>query len=461
MKSKSSIPFKFWFYILIGFLVCGLVVFEEMVIADSLIADEQKILELEQITGDIRYYDEVLTMSARMAAFTGDKAWQDRYDDHVGKLDVVIEKAVAYGDLGGSKTDEANQKLIQIESEAFKLVDAGRLEEAQALLLSERYLQYKKEYAKGLNGFFVKANWKIESIKQKHIMWIRLIELISVLGVGFIVISTYIGFKSLISSYRQQKVALEYRRMASLGRLSAGMAHEINNALQPIMGLSDILRTRLKKLEKDEEPKRDAMGTPTKSNADHAEMIYENAIYAREIVENILDHSKGIQSQQEAYVAREVLDEAIDFASQSIPGSMSLYKKLTFIDEDINIRVNKTDVTQIIKNILLNAAHAVNEKGQVDLVASLKDVAGNEAKILDLAPQTYCILSIQDRGTGMDKKTMQSIFDPFFTTKVDEGGTGLGLSVSYGMMKQMSGAINVESKKGQGSIFYLYFPVAE
>ena len=294
MTSRPYSKYLFWAYILVGFAVCMLLVAENFFIHSDVDRNQNRSYELNEITHKIRYYDEVLTMSARMAAYTGDSHWEGRYNVFEKKLDTVIKQSLKYGDFGGEKTDNANQQLVEMERHAFALISAGRLADAQAILLSADYKKYKRDYMQGLQGFYTRADAQLHEMQHQHSLRSNFIHYVTVSGVLFIVVSAYVGFSLLNRSHRQQKLALEYRRMASLGRLSAGMAHEINNALQPILGLSDILRSRLDKIMQEGDTSEAA-----RQNHDHAEMIYKNAMYAREIVENILGHSKGIQSQQE------------------------------------------------------------------------------------------------------------------------------------------------------------------
>ena len=181
----------------------------------------------------------------------------------------------------------------------------------------------------------------------------------------------------------------------------------------------------------------------------------------REIVENILSHSRGVDSQKENAHAQALFARSINLAAEGLPKTVKIERYLNPIPEKILDRVNRTDTAQIFKNIIINAAHAMKQKGQILINAEMQQIVDQERPELDLSEGEYCVINIKDYGHGMDQKTIESIFDTFFTTRVDEGGTGLGLSMCYGMMKQLGGAIAVSSKPGQGTTFSLFFPVAD
>ena len=122
-----------------------------------------------------------------------------------------------------------------------------------------------------------------------------------------------------------------------------------------------------------------------------------------------------------------------------------------------------TQIHQVLTNLCANAAHAMRERGgQLDIRQQAVVVNHELAATLpDLQPGNYVRLSVSDNGTGMSPEVVERIFDPFFTTKAMGEGTGLGLAVVHGIMKDHDGAVLVESTPGQGSTFQLYFPAAE
>jgi signal transduction histidine kinase len=126
------------------------------------------------------------------------------------------------------------------------------------------------------------------------------------------------------------------------------------------------------------------------------------------------------------------------------------------------VAVNKTQLTQVVTNLLVNAAQATTGSGTVTVsVARVCPDLKTAAELAIEAGRTYLAVSIADTGCGMDAATCARIFEPFFTTKPVGQGTGLGLSVAYGILRSWQGAITVRSEPGRGSTFVLYVPVIE
>jgi signal transduction histidine kinase len=121
---------------------------------------------------------------------------------------------------------------------------------------------------------------------------------------------------------------------------------------------------------------------------------------------------------------------------------------------------NKTQLVQVITNLVVNAAHAMDNHGTITVTATNWQPTIAEAAQLEIeAGGTYLAVSISDTGSGMDAATQARIFEPFFTTKPIGQGTGLGLSVVYGILKSWKGAITVASEIGHGATFTLYVPL--
>lgn len=407
----------------------------------------ETIVEIEKLVGLITYYDEALTMSARMAAYTGNSKWEDRYKEHETLLDWSLQRALLIAPIGSAEVEKAHNILTDIEQKSFDYINQGHLLLAQSLLMSPQYERQKDIYQEGFKKFYKEASAISYKRRREYLDMLRLVQFINYLMMFMVMLSAYIAYASMGRLQKQQQIAISFQKMAALGRLSAGMAHEINNALQPVMGLSEILKRRFEKHEESED------------EAKKATMIYENTCYMRDIVASILAQSSGIESQREKRPAKAFFEDIIPFASQVLPPGILMKYNFETLGDDIEISVNRTNIVQIAKNIMLNASDAMKGEGVIEVQARIKTMSGANALLYDLQEGRYCVLTIKDHGSGMDKKTMDSIFDPFFTTKLDRGGTGLGLSMSFGLMKQVGGAIGVESKKKQGSTFSLYFPI--
>lgn len=237
----------------------------------------------------------------------------------------------------------------------------------------------------------------------------------------------------------------EREKLAALGHLAGGVAHEINNLLQPAIIFPELLADRLPE---DDIESREDLAT-----------ILESARKARDIVKNILRFARKEELQLDRLNAVTEVKAALAFVRDLIPPSVVLREALAEAPAEGMIAANKTQLTQVITNLIVNAAHAMEDRGTVTV--SIRE----ERPILETAERhsieanrPYIAISIADTGCGMDAATQARIFEPFFTTKPIGKGTGLGLSVVYGILKNWKGAITVASEPGHGATFTLYIP---
>jgi len=218
-------------------------------------------------------------------------------------------------------------------------------------------------------------------------------------------------------------------KLASLGKLAAGVAHEINNPLTGILTNSSLL---LEDLEP-EDPRRE-----------DAEIIVKETIRCREIVKRLLDFAKQTKPQKKLTKINSLIDNIILLVrNQTSFRSIVIEKNLS---ENVpDILVDTDQIQQVFINIILNAAEAMTKGGTLTIGSRMSD------------DDEFINISFTDTGPGISEVHREKIFDPFFTTK--EHGTGLGLSISYGIIEQHGGTISVESSIGKGSVFTIQLPV--
>jgi CheY-like chemotaxis protein len=125
------------------------------------------------------------------------------------------------------------------------------------------------------------------------------------------------------------------------------------------------------------------------------------------------------------------------------------------------IEADPGQIEQVVLNLLVNARDAMQRGGTILITSSKTEIDEHEASELAIAAGNYVRMTVTDNGTGMDEATRRQVFEPFFSTKTGEGGTGLGLSTVYGIVRQCGGHIRVESEPGRGSTFTIYFPQSE
>jgi light-regulated signal transduction histidine kinase (bacteriophytochrome) len=259
-----------------------------------------------------------------------------------------------------------------------------------------------------------------------------------------------VGIRIDVTEERQRAAAERDReKLAALGQLAGGVAHEINNLLQPALGVADLVR--------DSVPADDA-------DAHEAlEHVRDSARKMREIVRNILLFARKEDPPRPTSINLITeLREAISFVGNLVPPSITVREQGLDVHRGAMVAVSKTQLTQVVTNLLVNAAQATTGIGTVTVSVTRVCLEPKKAADLEIEPgRTYLAVSVADTGSGMDSATCARIFEPFFTTKPVGQGTGLGLSVAYGILRSWGGAITVRSELGFGTTFVLYVPVIE
>jgi signal transduction histidine kinase len=247
--------------------------------------------------------------------------------------------------------------------------------------------------------------------------------------------------------HEKEKILRE--KLAALGQLSSGLAHEINNSLQPILGLSELIKIN-------------AIQSGT-TITECAGMIYDNALYMREIVRKIMIVARDGSEEIGVYKATEFLPKAMSFTVGLMPTTMT-YQVVwadginQVLDQD-DIHISRTDVVQVITNLLTNARYAMQERGEIVITISTMTFSHQAAAASDILPGKYIRVAVEDKGCGMDAGTVAHVFEPFFTTKPEGEGTGLGLSMSYGLVRKWGGTMDVSSAPGEGTTICFYIPI--
>jgi signal transduction histidine kinase len=247
--------------------------------------------------------------------------------------------------------------------------------------------------------------------------------------------------------------------MASLGELTAGIAHEIQNPLNFVNNFSEVNAELIDELktELEQENKQQAMEI-AKDIKENEEKIIFHGKRADAIVKSMLQHSRSSTSKKQPTDINALADEYLRLAYHGMKAkekSFNVDVKSDFDTTIEKVNVIQQDIGRVILNLITNAFYVVTEKKQqrgdsyepIVIVSTQK--AGDKVEI-----------SVRDNGNGIPQKVLDKIFQPFFTTKPAGQGTGLGLSLSYDIItKGHGGELKVETKEGEGSVFIISIPV--
>ncbi len=235
---------------------------------------------------------------------------------------------------------------------------------------------------------------------------------------------------------------LQSQKMEAVGQLAGGIAHDFNNLLTAILGN---VRLAMDDLPTDH---------PALESVQEIEIASARAV---DLVRRILTFSRQQPAEREPVALRVVVEEALKLLRATLPASIEIRAQFA---GSPTVLADATQIHQVIMNLGTNAGHAMKGRGALEVSIATVEFTAEEARAsAELDEGRYVRLSVSDDGCGMDQATVARIFEPFFTTKPLGEGTGLGLSVVHGIMKNHDGAITVYSEPGKGTVFHLYFPV--
>ncbi len=255
---------------------------------------------------------------------------------------------------------------------------------------------------------------------------------------------------------------LQIEKLASVGRLAAGVAHEVGNPLGAISGYVDILRRAI------QNPQR-----ITPEDVDLCDRIEAETNRISKIIRALLQQARPPQDRIRHTRVEPILRRSVELAH--IPDSIEVSFEIA--DLHAEVLAEKDQLIQVCLNMLINAKHAIEAKGphhqgKITIKVNLRRLASmesivekdNEDGLLDLStvralkPQTYWVVSIVDNGIGISEEDKGKLFEPFFTTKDTGKGTGLGLYVAKSIIESFRGTIVVQSARGYGSSFSIFLP---
>ena len=239
---------------------------------------------------------------------------------------------------------------------------------------------------------------------------------------------------------------IQAQKMEAVGTLAGGIAHDFNNILSGIIGYSELCLRAVQ-----DQPK----------VHHNMEQVLKAAERAKELVQQILAFSRKAAQEKKPIALAPIIKEVVRFMRASLPTTIEITQ--TINETSDVIMADLTQMHQVLMNLCTNAGHAMKETGGV-LEIGLKEVVMDALNLIhhpDLKPGRYLELSVRDTGHGIPQENLGRIFDPYFTTKKTGEGTGLGLAVVHGIVKDHGGDLSVYSEVGKGTIFIIYLPLME
>ncbi len=231
------------------------------------------------------------------------------------------------------------------------------------------------------------------------------------------------------------------QKMESLGTLAGGVAHDFNNILAGILGFASLVKSKL---------------TPGSEIYSHVELIESTARKGADLTQQLLAFARSRKAEVKIFNLHTVLDQVKAILTRTFPKNISIVMHLDASHP--HIEGDEAQIQQSLLNICLNARDAMPDGGTLTVETRFIPI-DRLRSTLRLKERDYLRISISDTGVGIPEEMRDRIFEPFFSTK--PSGTGLGLAVAYGVVKNHGGTIEVRSEQGKGSTFLIYLPIAE
>ncbi len=376
------------------------------------------------ITGKNRSYGRLMESSSSLRSAYNDRRGAEYY------LQMILDNSKVI-----IVTTDTNGRIVEFNREAERLLEYTKEEAAgkDVLMLYENPLQ-RSEIMKGAapQGGDVWAvrnrdvTLKSKSGKVLHVS-ITLSTMLSDMGE---IIGT-VGIGKDVSEQRMLQFKLmQSEKLAGIGTLASGIAHEVNNPLAGIMGTAEAIKD-----ENDIDKIRSYTDEIIRYSMDASNIVREISSYSRQ----------PRDGEADAFELGAVIENSLKMARHSAPlSSIRIVKQL---HKDCFINASKGELQQVFINLMINAIHAMEGSGRLTLRCWKE---GGSVKA-----------SVEDTGRGIKEEDLGKIFDPFFTTKPVGEGTGLGLYVAYRIVTRHRGMIDVESKEGKGTAFTLTFPASQ
>lgn len=250
------------------------------------------------------------------------------------------------------------------------------------------------------------------------------------------------GMRDLTESKKVEAHWLRSERLLSIGTLSGGIAHDLNNVLTPVLMSIELLREKL--------------GDTASCNR-ILNTMEASCQRGADLVRQVLTFAKGVDGQRIPVRLTKLMTDIEQMLRQTLPRNIEM--KSRFADDLWLVLGDATQLHQVLLNLTINARDAMPDGGLLTFTATNTVVDQPlEDKCVEVAPGAYVLFEVSDTGTGMTPEVLGRIFEPFFTTKEQGKGTGLGLATVFSVVKSHSGFVTVDSELGHGTCFKIYLP---
>ncbi len=446
---------------------------------------------LNDLAQSIRYYDEVLTQSARNYAFTEDKKWEERYRAAEPELDGVIKQAIAEGDdiekTFFARVDDANLALVEMEYASIDLVNSGRAQEAIQILESQEYADNKLLYYQGLQDYLTTRGFAYQSETDAAASALTLANEIDARGqellqqtttIMMIIIPSAIGVTALIGFRLYHSINAPLQKLvgatdalakgdytASIGTLTHDeigvlayrfektrrelqdkerikdefiniASHELKNPIQPILLFADLAKH----------------GDVEAKVA--LDVILKQATRLQQLASDILDASKidagSMKLHKKEAMIGDLLENIVNPLKPSLKPGLALDLD---VDENTPMEIDPSKISQVVTNIVQNALK-FTESGSITVrKRTLVPNGGEKPRMVEI--------TISDTGKGIPADLLPNLFGKFVTKDIDgrnKSGTGLGLYISKGIVKAHGGDLTAYNNPEGGASFRILLP---
>lgn len=403
-----------------------------------------KHIAITESVGRIMLLDEVLTMSARMAAATGDFNYEKRYDQFDPELvreinavrNILPQQAIKQF---ATETDGANTALVAMERQAFALAHRDRRQEAMALLSGDEYLRLKKVYASGMEKTDKAANKLIDNEMRGFRLMSLGVASASATGAFVVLAAWLLAIRAMRNWLAERQAAEEALRnmqnelvrkekLAMLGQVAGSVGHELRNPLGVMSNAIYYLQSVLVDADK--------------TTLEYLDIVKNEIIVADRIVGDLLDSVRTKPPHPEPVGVAQLVGRIL--CKYAIPENVSV--KLDIPATLPPLCVDDMQIQQVLRNLISNGVEAMTQGGALEIQAIENAAARN------------ITIRVCDSGAGIAPGNLDKVFQPLFTTKAR--GIGLGLVVVNNLTQANGGSIEVHSEIGKGTVFSITLPAA-